>query len=144
MEFSQLHEYAFGYGLYQFHNIVLCVSIYVTLSLALERYRAVWRPVEYHNRCKVYSPWRCVANYIVPVFVFSVVFNIPKFFEVTFIVRRAEGEGGVNHTLASPTPLRLEKYYVLFYVNAARLLVQGVIPFILLSFFNYRIYWVIR
>ena len=53
-EFNQLHEYAFGHFLYQFHQIVLCISIYLTVSLALERYRAVWRPVEYHNRCKAY------------------------------------------------------------------------------------------
>jgi hypothetical protein len=88
-----------------------------------------------------------VANYIFPVFIFSVLFNIPKFFEVNFIVRSEQNATtGVfnNRTLASPTELRLEKYYVLFYVNAARLLVQGIIPFILLSFFNYRIYWVIR
>ena len=53
-EFNQVHEYAFGHFLYQFHQIVLCISIYLTVSLALERYRAVWRPVEYHNRCKAY------------------------------------------------------------------------------------------
>ena len=53
-KFSQAHEYAFGHFLYQFHQIVLCISIYLTVSLALERYRAVWRPVEYHNRCKAY------------------------------------------------------------------------------------------
>ena len=90
---------------------------------------------------------RCVANYVVPVFVFSVVFNIPKFFEVEFIVNPlndTETGSVINQTLASPTELRLAKYYVLFYVNGARLLVQGIIPFILLSFFNYRIYWVIR
>jgi hypothetical protein len=33
---------------------------------------------------------------------------------------------------------------VVLYVNIARLLVQGIIPFICLSFLNYRIYWVMK
>ena len=78
----QIHEYAFGYCLYPLHNFVLCCSIYVTVALALERYRAVWRPVEYHNKCKGVNPWRrVVLSYVMPVVIFSVLFNIPKFFE---------------------------------------------------------------
>lgn len=140
--FSQVHEYAFGYFLYPLHNFVLCCSIYITVTLALERFRAVWRPVEYHNKCKGANPWaRVTTTYIIPVLIFSVVFNIPKLLEVEFVVKSFE-DG--NRTLASPTKLRLDDYYVIFYVNAARLLVQGIIPFSLLSFLNYRIYWVIR
>ncbi len=145
--FSQWHEYAFGYFLYPLHNFVLCCSIYITVTLALERYRAVWRPVEYHNKVKGANPWRRVTTtYIIPVLVFSVIFNIPKLFEVEFVVKEGliGGNGTINQSLASPTELRLNNYYVIFYVNAARLLVQGIIPFSLLSFLNYRIYWVIR
>ena len=50
----------------------------------------------------------------------------------------------MNLSMAAPTALRLDDTYVVLYVNLARLLVQGVIPFIGLSFLNYRIYWVIR
>ena len=50
----------------------------------------------------------------------------------------------VNHTVASPTELRLNDIYVIIYVNLARLLVQGLIPFVLLTILNYRIYWVIK
>ena len=54
--------------------------------MALERYRAVWRPVEYHNKCKGVNPWRrVVLSYVMPVIIFSVLFNIPKFFEVKFV-----------------------------------------------------------
>ena len=99
--FSQAHEYAFGYFLYQFHNFVLCCSIYVTLSLAVERYRAVWRPVEYHNNVNGINPWRRVASYICPVVAISVVFNFPKFFEVTFVARTSyveEWDEAANET----------------------------------------------
>lgn len=36
---NTIHEYAFAYGLYQLHNFVLCGSIFLTVALALERYR---------------------------------------------------------------------------------------------------------
>ena len=50
----------------------------------------------------------------------------------------------INISMASPTQIRLDDIYVILYVNLARLLVQGIIPFISLSFLNYRIYWVIK
>ena len=46
--------------------------------------------------------------------------------------------------MATPTNTRLDEDYVIWYVNVARLLVQGIIPFISLSFLNYRIYWVMK
>ena len=46
--------------------------------------------------------------------------------------------------MAAPSELRLDDTYVVLYVNIARLLVQGIIPFVCLSFLNYRIYWVMR
>lgn len=50
----------------------------------------------------------------------------------------------INRSYAAPTPTRLDDIYVVLYVNLARLLVQGIIPFICLIFFNYRIYWVMK
>ena len=58
--------------------MVLCASTYVTVVLALERYKAVWRPVEYRNSVLSGNPWRRVFIYIAPVVIFSVLFNIPK------------------------------------------------------------------
>ena len=80
---NEIHEYAFAYGLYQLHSFVLCGSIFMTVALSLERYRAVWRPVEYHNQCIGVNPWkRALVSYLFPVMVFSTLFNIPKFFEI--------------------------------------------------------------
>ena len=85
---NDLHEHAFAYGLYQLHNFVLCGSIFLTVALALERYRAVWRPIEYHNQCVGVNPWRRVlVSYLLPVVVFSTVHTIPKFFEVEMLVK---------------------------------------------------------
>jgi len=141
---SQFNEYAFGYFVYQLHNFVLCCSIYLTVALALERYRAVWRPVEYHNNNRGVNPWHKVTiSYILPVVLFSLLFNIPKFFEIQFReVIPYEGEPGIY--MAAPSALRLNHHYNVWYGNISRLIVQGVIPFACLSFFNYRIYWVMR
>ena len=85
---SEIHEHAFAYGLFQMHNFVLCGSIFMTVALALERYRAVWRPVEYHNQCVGINPWkRVLVSYLLPVVVFSMVFTIPKLFEVEMMVK---------------------------------------------------------
>ena len=85
---NDIHEHAFAYGLYQLHNFVLCGSIFLTVALALERYRAVWRPIEYHNQCVGVNPWRRVMmSYLLPVVVFSTVHTIPKFFEVEMLVQ---------------------------------------------------------
>jgi hypothetical protein len=85
---NEMHEYAFAYGLYQLHHFVLCGSIFLTVALALERYRAVWRPVEYHNQCKGINPWRRVVTlYLLPVVLFSTVFTIPKLLEVEMFVK---------------------------------------------------------
>ena len=40
--------------------------------------------------------------------------------------------------------MRLNEDYVIWYVTVGKLLVQGIIPFISLSFLNYRIYWVMK
>ena len=143
------------------HAFVLTTSIYITVALALERYRAVWRPVEYHNKYKGVNPWkRIIKSYVAPVIAFSMAFTIPKFFELEFLPEMlntsmandtiaSNGTKYYDHfirnvTLARPTEFRLNDIYVLIYSNIARILVQGIVPFISLSFLNYRIYWVIK
>ena len=162
-EFDQLHEHVFGYFLYPVHAFVLTSSIYITVALALERYRAVWRPVEYHNKYKGVNPWkRIIKSYVAPVIAFSMAFTIPKFFELEFLPEMLDTSmpngtivfngteyynpfiSETNVTMAKPTEFRLNDIYVLLYCNIARILVQGIIPFISLSFLNYRIYWVIK
>ena len=156
--FDQIHEHVFGYFLYPLHAFVLTASIYITVALALERYRAVWRPVEYHNKYKGVNPWKRILKfYVGPVVVFSVIFCIPKYFEIEFEEElgffELENITNTNSTIpmnmtsrstTKPTEFRMNDIYVLLYCNIARLLVQGIIPFFSLSFLNYRIYWVIK
>lgn len=80
-----------------------------------------------------------VLKYVVPVFLFSVIFNLPKFFEASITY---EVDPVTNETYVHPVPtkLRLNTKYYFLYNNCARLLILGIIPFCLLVFFNTKIY----
>ena len=67
--------------LYPIQNANLCCSTLMTLVLALERYLAISKPVEYHNTIRSSGYWGRILRYVVPVILFSFTFHIPKFFE---------------------------------------------------------------
>ena len=79
---GDLHTSIFAYALYPLHNVMLCLSIYMTVILAMERYRAVSKPIDYHTIIVSGKQWQRVFRYVVPVVMFSLVFNLPKFFEL--------------------------------------------------------------
>ena len=149
--FSQTHEYAFAYFLYQFHSFVLVCSMYITVALALERYQAACKPVEYYNKTKGVNPMtRVFLYYVLPVIVFSSLMNIPKWFEIEMrvysqpIYRNESVKRFINLTFAEPTDLRINQIYVFLWANIVTLTVQGIIPLLSLSVLNYRIYLVMR
>ena len=80
---GDIHTKAFVHGLYPFHNIMLCMSIYMTVILAMERYRAVSKPIDYHTIIVSGKQWQRVFRYVIPVVCFCFIFNLPKFFELT-------------------------------------------------------------
>ena len=79
---TDVHTAAFAFALYPLHNIMLCLSIYMTVVLAMERHRAVSKPIDYHTIIVSGRQWQRVFHYVGPVLAFSVVFNLPKFFEL--------------------------------------------------------------
>ena len=60
----------------------------MTVVLALERYLAITKPIEYHNAIQGHNPWRRVLSYVVPVVICSALFNIPKFLETVVIAEK--------------------------------------------------------
>ena len=78
----QLHIVIFVYFLYPLHNIVLCLSILMTVVLAMERFRSISDPIDYHAIIVGGRQWQRVFRYVAPVIVLSVAFNVPKFFEL--------------------------------------------------------------
>ena len=145
--YNEAHEHAFVFFLYQFHSFVLCSSMYITISLAIERYRAVCNPVEYHINTQGTNPWKkMIISYVLPVVLLSSLFSIPKSFEVKMgaytqnIYQNNTLTGTRNISIAVPSDLRKNKIYVIAWVNVAKLIVHGIIPFVSLTFLNYRIY----
>ena len=76
--------FAFVYFFYQLQAISLMSSMTTTVVLAVERFLAVTKPVEYHLAivASANRPWRRVMQYMIPTVVFCVLFNLPKFFEL--------------------------------------------------------------
>ena len=107
------------------------------------RYIAVTRPVEYHMATVSSGPGKRVALYMVPTVVFSVLFNIPKFFELEANWHAVEDiERGRNITVVhfETTSLRKDPNYSFYYVHLTQLIVKGILPFGALVFLNLGIY----
>ena len=47
---TQIHHHLFPYFLYPLHNILLTSSIFMTISISIERYLAIFHPLVYRNR----------------------------------------------------------------------------------------------
>jgi hypothetical protein len=82
-------------------------------------------------------------KYTVPVVIFSVMFNLPKFFE--FTLEKVEIENYLTNLTeirlkVMPTDLRLDDNYVYYYVNWSRLVVTGLVPLLSLGVLNLAIY----
>ncbi len=75
------HIRLFPHMLYPLQNIAMVASIYLTVVIAMERYRAVSKPLTSFIGDAEGGRWRRVFAYVGPVLVFSVMFNLPTFFE---------------------------------------------------------------
>lgn len=134
-------------------HILMTANIYLTLAITIERYTTVCHPFY-----KISHAWRS-STYIVPIAVFSTLYNIPKFFELrveqrdpsSLIVNGTniddvltqENEAIVrypqNYSLG-PTSLRRDHLYVNIYLIYMNVIVNGVIPFVLIFGLNTATY----
>ena len=70
------------YFLYPLNSISLMCSIYMTIGITLERFMAVYHPLDYRSREQdSTSNKNRILNYVCPLLCFSIIFNISKFFE---------------------------------------------------------------
>ena len=177
------HLILFPYFLYPLLMMAMTGSILMTVAIGLERYVAVHHPINYSRATNDANAlkWR-IMKYLVPVTVISVLFNVTKFFEITYVyvpIRKDNysidptmaafynDSGNLtyplydesNSTEASDqflypevteyqvilniTEFRMDPNYSIYF-NWTRFVILGVIPFILLIFFNAQIYSDIR
>ena len=100
-------------------------SILLTLSVTIERYYSVCHPLSQFN----------VKRYLLPFsLAFSVVYNIPKFFELNLF----QTESG-DYTIVT-TDLRRNKEYSLFYVFWSKFLLVEMLPYVVMIVLNILIY----
>ncbi|TRY78311.1 hypothetical protein TCAL_05014 [Tigriopus californicus] len=134
-----LYTYMFPYFLYPATNVVLCMSIFMVVAIAFERFLAVCRPYEYRAMSTTQSVTKRVLKLSGPVFVIAFLINIPKFFE-TKLKETMNNDTQTLQVSYVVTRLRKNPIYINYYVNWFRLLGTGVLPMLALIYLNINIY----
>ena len=136
----------------------MCSSIFMTISLTLERFQAITNPVEYRIRCSE-NMMKRLLYYVFPVFATSIFYYSPKFFDLnvdevlkclnstrttTIPIKEGvdpESTEYANCTIAYPlipTDLRINNHYVLWYINISNLFLTAIMPVSILLSLNCR------
>jgi len=137
---TRIHTLLFPYLLYPGQMIMMTASVFMTVAIAMERYWAVHYPLDYNFAMNDESAsFRRLLKYVIPVITFAFTFNIPKFMEAEINYDEESGE-----PMLGPSNLRIDPNYTIYYNNWARIAVLGVIPTVMLVFFNTKIYQDIR
>eukprot|EP00095_Tigriopus_kingsejongensis_P000415 maker-scaffold19_size710362-snap-gene-6.13 protein:Tk00415 transcript:maker-scaffold19_size710362-snap-gene-6.13-mRNA-1 annotation:"AGAP001862-PA" len=137
---TSTHTLLFPYVLFPGQMISMTASVLMTVAIAMERYVAVHYPLDYNQSMNdEHATLRRVLKYVVPVSLFSVLCNIPKFFEAQ-IQWENDPITNVTQPMLRVSDLRMNEAYITYYNHYFRLLFLGIIPFGLLVFFNTKIY----
>jgi len=133
----------FPYIHYPFYRISLCASIYLMMSVAIERYIAVCRP---HHYREVQSDSTRSLLYILPSLCVATGVNCSRFLEtemakicIDFSKCGPCYEKEIWAYYVKPTKLRMDKQYIIYYHTWTWVFSTGLIPFIILLFLNIRI-----
>ena len=81
---------------------------------------------------------RRIFKFTVPVCISSIIFNLPKFFE-SRVVLMEKSDGSMVSEI-DVTELRKNPTYAIYYNCWARIIITGLIPIVLLIYFNYKVY----
>ncbi|XP_046472500.1 FMRFamide receptor [Neodiprion pinetum] len=125
--------------LYPLATIAQMVSVYLTLTVTMERYVAVCHPLRARSMC-TYGRARMAVLCIIVV---SVIYNIPKFWEMT-ITEEIHWKYKVPVYCANATKMRVDELYRTIYINWMYFIFYYAIPFTLLTWFNMEIYRQVR
>ena len=116
-------------------------SVLLTLCVTLERYYSVCHPM---------SPLRCKRHLLPASIVFAIIYNLPKFFEIhhSFVAVEQDYGGSTNHSgndtnfqiKLVTSDLRLNWWYVTFYLFWSKFLFIELFPYILMVVMNYQIW----
>ncbi|XP_023347416.1 FMRFamide receptor [Eurytemora carolleeae] len=138
-------------------HVGLTGSIYLTVAIALERYTTVCHPF-----FKISHAWSA-CTYIVPIVLFSILYNTPKFLELEIqdkivnLTQEVDVSGNSTELVilknitiqkeiekVGPTDLRINPTYIKVYIIYLNLIIHGIIPLVLLIILNVLIYRQLR
>ncbi|TRY67168.1 hypothetical protein TCAL_05489 [Tigriopus californicus] len=114
-------------------------SINLTLSVTIERYLVVCWPLKARAICTNGRAKLSVFFFTV----FAVIYNIPRFFEVTWETQYLE-DFGENRTVIAVTDFRKSALYIKLYISWMYLVFMYIIPFVSLAVLNLMIFLEIR
>ncbi|KAF6205267.1 hypothetical protein GE061_019436 [Apolygus lucorum] len=125
--------------LYPVALIAQTVTVYLTLTVTLERFVAVCHPLQARRLC-TYGRARI---YVILVIIFSVAYNLSRFWEVNIV---EAFDPAMNMTVYSPEPTEMRKnpQYISIYINWLYLFFIYFFPFTCLAILNTAIYRQVR
>lgn len=125
-------------GVFPLSLIAQMGSVYMTMFVSLERYIAVCYPLKARSWCT-----RSHAKYcILAITIFAVLYNVPKFFEITLLEGEDENHG-VFYCLRASS-LRRDSKYINIYIHWMYLIFMNLIPLTGITFFNLEIFRRVR
>lgn len=129
--FSVAYAYSRAYT-YPLAFVAQTVTVWLTVLIAASRYVAVCLPYKASSYCTVAVTRRATLA----VAIFSVVYNLPRFFEneIAETIRR-----NVTRYQLQRSPVGLSPVYQAIYFDALYYVFSFVLPLILLSVFNFRL-----
>lgn len=113
-------------------------SVYLTLTVTLERYVAVCHPL----RARALCTYGRARIYVIAILFFSLLYNLPRFWEVT--VSSFEHPDYGEAFCVSASPLRGHDLYIKVYIHWMYTVFIYLLPFSAISFFNSMIYGQVR
>ncbi|KAJ8960432.1 hypothetical protein NQ318_013715 [Aromia moschata] len=122
-------------AVYPLATMAQTASVYVTLTVSLERFVAVCHPLRARSLC-TYGRAR---TYMIGIVVFSVLYNLPRLWESSI---RKEWSDELNATVYCPrqSALRGNHYYTTVYIHWMYMIYMYLLPFGCLTILNCCIY----
>lgn len=139
--------YTYHYFVYPYLSLIVfpaaliaqTVSVYLTLTVTLERFVAVCHPLRARSLC-TYGRARL---YVVLIIVFSTLYNLSRFWEITVV----EVPGPAPNTtvfMPQSSGLRRNKIYISVYIHWLYMVFIYFLPFSFLAVLNGAIYRQVR
>ena len=122
---TETHTILFPYFLYPVQSIVFKASIFMIVSIAIERFTVVCQPQKYADAMlEKHAVAKRVVKYVGCVTILAVVLSVNKFFEAKLVTRGDTVSIGVTQLRTHPTYSKVSQW--------TNVIFTGVLPFILL------------